>query len=49
MGYDFVIKKNRDKNFEVWRVDDDGIYYSVLTASEDFMKKLSKALTEAGL
>ena len=48
MEYRLIVKKNKDGNFEIWKVDDQGIYYSILKADKELLKKMVETLKEAG-
>ena len=49
MKYKLVVEKNKnDGNFTIWKIDNYGVYYPILNADEELLKKIAKKLKEAG-
>ena len=46
--YKLVVKKNKDGNFTIWKIDKHGYYYPILNADEELLKKMAKTLKKAG-
>ena len=48
MGYKLAVKKNKDGNFTIWKIDKYGYYYPILNADEELLKKMARTLKEVG-
>ena len=48
MSYKLAVKKNKDVNFTIWKIDKHGYYYPILNADEELLKKMARTLKEVG-
>jgi hypothetical protein len=48
MKYKLDVKKNKDGNFTIWKIDNYGVHYPILNADEELLKKIAKKLKKAG-
>ena len=48
MEYRLLVKKYKNGNYTIWKVNEQGIYYSILKADKELLKKMAETLKEAG-
>ena len=48
MSYKLAVIKSKDGNFTIWKIDKYGVYYPILNADEELLKKMARKLKKAG-